>query len=378
VNPLRRLRIPWGLVCAAVLCITLTLGLWPFHGPPNQVAWLPDANGISFGNAGTVLSSGDFFSGEAGVPADSGFSLEIWAQPHPWLRNATLLTFYNPQTTGEMIIAERLDDLDLRSGHPDPPNQWHVAKLLVRGMFRRARPVFITIACGRQGTAIYTDGVLHIISPTVLVPATDFAGRLVLGDSPVQPDSWRGQILGLAIYATELTREQTAHHHATWSAHGRPEIRETEQNLALYLFQERSGSVVHDSAFHNGSASRSMNLYVPERYEVIDKALLEPLWQEFNWSRSYWSAAAKNIVGFVPLGFCFCFWLVTRQTKHAMGWTLIIGFAVSMTIEVLQWFLPTRDSGMSDLITNSIGTGCGILLQPYAAKLLNEWQIRAL
>jgi hypothetical protein len=28
-----------ALICLAVLCITLTLGLWPFHAPRNEVSW---------------------------------------------------------------------------------------------------------------------------------------------------------------------------------------------------------------------------------------------------------------------------------------------------------------------------------------------------
>jgi glycopeptide antibiotics resistance protein len=93
---------------------------------------------------------------------------------------------------------------------------------------------------------------------------------------------------------------------------------------------------------------------------VVDKLFMEPFWQEFNMSRGYWSAVLKNIVGFVPLGFCFYPYLSARQGGRAILLTIAVGAIVSFTIEILQAFLPTRDSGMTDIITNSLGTWIGM------------------
>ena len=49
---------PLALICIAVLCTILTLGLWPFHSPRNEVAWLVNHDGLHFGTYGTVISSG--------------------------------------------------------------------------------------------------------------------------------------------------------------------------------------------------------------------------------------------------------------------------------------------------------------------------------
>ena len=49
-----------GLICASVLVIILTAGLWPFHAPKNEVGWISNGNGLHFGNHGAVLSSDAF------------------------------------------------------------------------------------------------------------------------------------------------------------------------------------------------------------------------------------------------------------------------------------------------------------------------------
>jgi glycopeptide antibiotics resistance protein len=79
-------------------------------------------------------------------------------------------------------------------------------------------------------------------------------------------------------------------------------------------------------------------------------------------SREYLSAVMKNIVGFVPLGFCFYPFLWLRQGRGTMLLTIVAGTVVSLTIEILQAFLPTRDSGMTDVFTNTMGTWIGALL----------------
>ena len=190
--------------------------------------------------------------------------------------------------------------------------------------------------------------------------------RFVLGDSPGQTDSWSGQLLGLAIYRRELTAAQVLRHYETWTQGEQPDLSDDEDNTALYLFNERAGNVVHNQA------KSGVDLYIPEKYAVLDRIFLEPFWKEFNMSRSYWDSAFKNIVGFIPFGFCLCACLSARKIRRAALATVILGTLVSLTIETLQAYLPTRDSGTTDIFTNMLGTYIGVIacrvVSPIAAR----------
>lgn len=348
-----------GLVCFAVLCITLSLGLWPFHSPKNDVTWLKNANGVSFGRYGVVVSS-DVLKPPASHQNEGG-TVELWVRPDRWSNSATLVSLYRPESRTQFAMRQSLTDLEVAgesttfSGR-DVTNHFYVNDALGAAL-RGKQPIFLTVACGKQGTRVYLDGVLVKTLPQFHVDPKAFAGRVILGQGPWQPDSFRGEVRGLAIFEAELGSDRILQHYRTWTEAGQPDIVADDQSLALYLFNEHTGGVIHSH-----SEAAGTDLYIPVAYEVIDKIALEPFWREFDFSRSYWSGNVKNIIGFIPFGFCFYAWFsMTRRRSSVTFFTLVLGALVSLTIEVVQALLPTRDSGTTDIITNIIGTWVGVL-----------------
>jgi len=83
-----------GLGCIAVLCVILSLGLWPFDIPENDVTWLADTNGRRFVKFGTVFSSGEVLP--AATENQPIGTVEVWLQPGRIWEFGTFLDFYTP------------------------------------------------------------------------------------------------------------------------------------------------------------------------------------------------------------------------------------------------------------------------------------------
>jgi len=349
------MRVVVGTFCAVTLCGMLILGLWPFYSPRNEVHWLEDQNGIRIDRYGTVVSSGDF---EPATSDGRSCSLEIWLQPQNIWDKGSLLAFYNPMNRRRFSLQQYYTTLVLGRDGEDEYRQSHFD---LDGVFR-GNQAFITVTSDGQATAVYLDGNLIMPSARFGLSLKDLTGTLILANSPMQANSWAGELRGLAIYKGRLTPDQVAQHHQDWMQKGKPSVVEGNPALALYLFDEHTGETIHNQV------RSGVDLYIPEWYLVVNQTLLESPWKEFRRKRTHLDDILSNIAGFVPLGFLFCAYFTSvRQFTHGVWATIALGAIVSFTIEVLQAYIPTRDSGLTDVITNTLGTCGGVALYRIAA-----------
>lgn len=344
-------KIP-GMACALVLLCTLWAGLTPFHKPRNAVSWLPNANGLRFQRHAVVFSSGTFPN--AVGPAASECSLEIWVQPAQLHASGTLVSFYAPNDPWQVRVQQYHTLLILERRFKNARDRTQI--IGIQNAFRDSEPVFLTITSGEEKSSMYIDGALVREFPGYRFGADCF-GELIVADSPSGGGTWSGRVMGFAFYRQQLTPSEVLDHYQSWTTQGRPELSGREGAAGVYLFDEHSGNVVHN-LIHPG-----IDLNIPERFFLWHERFLEPFWMEFKPTADYAGDVAINILGFMPLGFVFCFYLTrVRRLDHPAAVTIALGFAVSLTIEVLQSYLPTRDSGTTDLITNTLGTFLGVKL----------------
>jgi hypothetical protein len=350
-----------AVTCALVLCGILVAGLEPFHAPINQVTWVQNGSGLDFGRHGTILSSQPF---QISKQVEENFcSVEVALQPGRLDSFSTIFAFFTP----DHKIRFSLHQFDTQMALQNRLESWRGERVVVHapGVFLTKEPRLIAIASGAEGTRIYVDGILLGLARQFQLTSQDCSGQLVVGTSPVVNSNWSGQLQELAFYNQELTSSQVARHFETWSAQRRFYVLPDEHPRALYRFDEHGGRVVHDSS---GSG---IDLSIPERYLIVREKFLEAVWREFHNDWGYWKNVLINIGGFVPLGLFFCALAVHKGIRFPALSTVILGAAVSLTIEVLQAFLPTRDSGLTDLITNTLGTFFGVMLYRWKPGLVN-------
>jgi VanZ family protein len=342
-------------LCVCTVVTILIAGLWPFHAPKNNVEWIGKEDGLQFGRYGSVVSTGAFQPRDSSLD-DSG-CLEVGIAAAPVKKRHTILAF---EGAGQSGIPFRL----LQDGHTlivqrhntDDQGIDRTAEFGVDRALSEGERVFVTVTLGKQATSIYLNGALARTSSILGSSTGNFTGRLVLGNSPSASDSWPGQILGLAIFRTQLTPSGVVEHYESWRKDHRPPLLPADEPAALYLFNEHAGSLIRNQV------DQSTDLRIPAHYFVLHPEFLSLPWRHYHATWSYWTDVAINVLGFIPFGFFIAsYFSSVRTMRNSAAITIALGLITSFTIEVAQAFLPTRDSGVNDLITNTFGTAIGVM-----------------
>jgi VanZ family protein len=208
---------------------------------------------------------------------------------------------------------------------------------------------------------LYLDGKLAKFYPNfnLITENMKISGQLVLGNSPTGKQPWNGNIFGLAIYDRFLKEEEVFQNYQNWLKNGSPTVSENEGLAALYLFDEHYRTVVQNHA------GQQYHLLIPATFQILQKIILIQPWEDFRLNLSYLSDILINIMGFIPLGFFFSTFLynVKQLSRYRIYLiTVFLGGGMSLSIELLQVYLVTRSSQMTDSICNTLGTVVGVFL----------------
>jgi VanZ family protein len=211
----------------------------------------------------------------------------------------------------------------------------------------------VTLTLERGETRVYVDGVLRKAVRDFPLSARHMTGQLVVGTDPFGDDSWAGEIRYLALLNRALSRQE---------AQERAVAKRRRGEIAVYLFDEGSGRRARN-ALGGGP-----DLVAPEQYTIPQKTLLEIP------RKGHWDDLILNIGGFVPFGVCFyaLFSSSGRLARAAPAITILSGTLLSLTVEILQVFVPERDSDAADVVTNTLGAVLGVILYRRCAPRVTE------
>jgi VanZ like family/Concanavalin A-like lectin/glucanases superfamily len=353
------------VACLGVWLGILAFGLWPFNfHPKNRVEWLPNRNGIHFEGYGEAYSRSQW-NRNVGADPDQGFTVELRVSGEKRYRAVSGLVSLVDSSPECFTIAQSGPDVLVRGQFQDKNHHVAIRRFYIDDAFQQAQVRLIAVTSGPQGTKLYLDGAPQRQFPVTLT-TSNLVGRLLLGHNFAGHQHWSGDLLGLAIYDHALTGAQISEDYSAWQQTNAAELIERPGVSALYLFDERVGDVVHNKA---GDAP---DIIIPERFSLLHKTFLGT--SDLHRANLDLKDIVINITGFVPFGFFLCAYL--RWGKHAGAGraillTILLGALTSLTIELLQAYLPSRDSSLLDVIDNALGTFLGSVIQCGVASVVS-------
>ncbi|HVU28459.1 MAG TPA: VanZ family protein [Verrucomicrobiae bacterium] len=325
--------------------------------------WLANRTGLQFGTRGIAYDPTPLaLSGSDGISAQpASFSAEVWleADREPDDDVFNVLTIHNAGLPADFVFCQWKREFLFRAAITHPFAH-HVSEIGISDALLTGKIHFIAIRSDAIGTDLFLDGSLKGHFPGFVLRPNAAIGQLILGNDDSGKHPWRGRLFGMALFNRRLDTAEVAEHYQLWMNENALQLTNAAGLTALYLFNEGRGQRAEDFS------SNRHHVFIPEVFQPIYRRVLIPPWKDLSYNnRPDYSDIAVNILGFIPFGFCFFIYRQSAAPKRqAANFLLVLlaGFAISLTIELIQAWLPNRTSSMTDLLTNTTGTLIGVML----------------
>jgi VanZ family protein len=307
--------------------------------------------------------SRDVFPTLSQISSDGSLTIEIAIRPLKiyGVRTQYILSFFSDAGLPVLVFGAWKSTLMVQIIQPEAEQGlkktlriWLGDSLALEGT------LFVTIVARQQGTSLYQDGSLRGDYPDARFLAGVLPiGRLLLGNSPTGKNGWKGDILSVAVYKRALSTNEVANSHAAWANGKPPELSAQEALIAHYDFSEGAGAVA------GSKHGLRDDLLIPTTFKPPRRIVLAPPPQGAKLTQIINLDGVFNILGFMPFGFLAmsAIGLAPRITDRWRSLIVVCsGFAFSLAIELAQVFIPARNSSLTDLCANTIGTATGVLL----------------
>ena len=351
-------------ICAATVVAILVAGLWPRKfSPTNEVSWLDGRNGLRFHRYGIAYSPEPVAGLWSGPGEDHPVSVEmaLKADREAGRHLPRILSLYDEKNGETCFIGQWRSGIVLRRWVEETRGKRAFRETGARSAFAGGGRRLIAVVSGDSGTAVYVDGKLENFDRGLVLSA---GGRrrpsyLVLGNSPDGRNPWEGEIYGLSIYTRLLTAEEVSARYKAWLNDEGSVEAAGNGPILRYRFDERAGSAARNSA------GPGYGLEIPSVFLAPYRTVLAHGLRDLRLDRSSVKDIAVNVAGFIPFGCFFMAWISRTRpgTKgRAAFYVILLGFSISLAIELAQAYLPARDSSAIDVACNTLGTAAGAAL----------------
>ena len=348
-------------VTVFVFLTVLVFGLNPKgYDFSNHVSRLGESPGIHFGKYGVAYTELDSKLLRR-ISSLKGFSILMVFRSERLDNNGSghILTIHPGEDKNQLVIWQWFSYI-IAMNDNDYAHRRKTGRVSAEILSSPAQRIFLSLTSGKRGTTLYFDGKAVSSNRTLQLDFPKSGNTtLILGNSAYGNGSWQGDISGLALYDRELPPETITSLYNTWSRKHSFSGAVDEKPFLCYLFNGKNGSNIIDRA---GSSS---HLKIPSTATPIKKRILTGFVNYLGLSSIWTQDAVINLTGFIPLGF-FLAGLIARlyriPRKRALTYTVGFCFALSLVIELVQAWLPSRTSQSLDLFLNTAGGLIGAFL----------------
>ena len=376
---LNKISLRWWIgLTIAVLFVILFFGLLPKgYLFLNDVTWLIKQPGIRFNGYGIAYTDPIKELNNAGDTYANGLSIEIALKPASFHEPGFnfLFAIHNGNDGKQLVIGQYRSWLIAMNGD-DYDHRRKTKRIAVNLAEALPIPQFASITTGKDGTHIYLNGRLIRTKRdlTLKIPEGE-NGRLLLGNSVYGRHHWKGDVMGLAVYRYPLSDQDVTTHFNLWLKDGNFLFAKKYKPDMLYVFDEKNGEKVMDRAGGN------IYFNIPSKMKILDRKILSFSWRRPKLDVEFFEDVMINLIGFIPFGF-FLNATFAKAGKsferHGILITIVLCFFVSLFIEVLQAWMPSRSSDVLDLVFNTSGGALGALLAGSERLRLEEQKPRSL
>ena len=184
-----------------------------------------------------------------------------------------IVLVYGKKEYNQLLIGQWDNALVIMNGN-DYSNRRHTPKLYVP-LEKDDSIKYVTIVSRSSGTSVFINGESIRTSTNLILrfPDKKEQPRLLIGNSIIGKNPWKGTVYGLAVFDRALNDSSISRHYELFDAANDFNVLYTEQPNILYTFDAGGGNIVNEK-MKNG-----MDIKIPLHRAVLKREFLS--WPAF-------------------------------------------------------------------------------------------------